>query len=167
MVVGPRPPRTAAERRVERGNEMFGAGNNPLGINSRVRMDQQGPQALEGVQGADAEGALDPSKMDIKKLLEEIMKVLQQLMAGQAEGQGAEGAQGGPQGGGGQKTGGAEGVGNPIKLLEALMNELRKRNPQAIEQAAQGIPGAPQAMTAAENALSAASAPTGIPGGFM
>ena len=138
---------------------MSGAGSVP-GLNN-LRLDQQGPNAVQGLDQSGA-SAQDPSKMDLKRLIEEIQRLVKQLMEAQQQKQGEQG--GAPKSGGAE--GAKEGGGDMMKLLESLMQELRKRNPQAVENAAQAIPGGPQALTAAANATSAAAAPAGIPSGF-
>lgn len=141
-------------------------GNGILGLNGRVGTDRRGIEGLNGLRGTEASCCSDdPSKMDIKKLIEEIMRLVKQLMAAQGAEQGGEAQGGAPASGGAQEAGAPEGL-SQIDWLNELMEELRKRNPQAVENAAQAIPGGTQALTAAANATAAASAPVGLPSGF-
>ncbi len=142
-------------------------GNGILGLAGRVGTARQGIEGLNGLRETDSSCCSDdPSKMDIKKLIEEIMRLVKQLMASQGAEQGGEAQGGAPASGGAQQAGGAEGGLSEIDWLNALMDELRKRNPLAVENAAQAIPGGTQALTAAANATAAASAPVGLPSGF-
>lgn len=114
-----------------------------------------------GIKEAGA-GEMDPKKMDLRQLLEAVKKLVEQLA--EAEEAKAKQAGGSPEGGG--ETEGAQGVGNPVGTLEALMEELRERfRPGAVQEMADQM-GLTDKVTSAENITAAAAAPVGMPSGF-
>ncbi|MEM7678993.1 MAG: hypothetical protein AAF449_23695 [Myxococcota bacterium] len=139
---------------------MNGAGSN-FGLQNLLRFGRPSGTEASGIQNGlrspNEVQPTDPSQMNVKQLIEEIMRLVQQM---------TEGQQADDKSCCGGKSQGAQGTGNPVKQLEELMEELRQRNPQAVQNAGQNIPGAAQALTAAANATAAASAPVGIPSGF-
>ena len=153
--------------------EKFGMNVGNIGTNT-LGTNQQAPAAID--KPRESEPLIDdPSQMETRRLIQEIQSLmarLSQLKNGpqaeaptkddKAEQNGIEPNKGI------EPQQGAQGTGNPMEYLEELMVELRQRNPQAVENLAQSIPGGTQALTAAANATAAASAPVGIPssGGF-
>ena len=113
-----------------------------------------------GVSEAGA-GEMDPKKMDLRQLLEAVKKLVEQLAA--AEEAKAKQAAGTSEGGASEAQ---QGVGNPVGMLEQLMEELRERfRPGAVQEMADQM-GLTDKVTSAENITAAASAPVGMPAGF-